>query len=142
MVDPRRTRVRFADLEYDETPDGRCTVRVHLEWKGRKIVGSASGTQIREGKILAAGRAAVQAVAEATDGRLSLSLLGIKAVRAFDGWAIIASVIARSPERSYKLLGAQTCDEDEGGGTVRAAVLTILDATNRIVEKHMADDDS
>ena len=129
----RRTRVRFDDLEYEEFPDGRCQIRVHLEWEGRKLMGEARGTITREGKLRTGAQAALSAVEKASDGRLSLSLLGVKAMRVFDAWVIIASLEGRSAERSYRLLGAQTCAE---GGTVRAAALTILDATNRVFEKY------
>lgn len=130
----RRTRVRFEDVEYEEFPDSRCRVAVRMEWAGRRLVGEATGNLTREGILQTAARAALQTLEEATEERLALSLLGIKAVRAFDGWVIVAAVSGRAGDASYKLLGAQA---SPGEATVRAAVLTILDATNRIVAKYL-----
>lgn len=134
MSESRRTRVRFEDMEYEEFPSSRCKVVVRLEWAGRQYVGEASGMTTREGKLLTGARAALQAIERTTEGRLALSLVGIKAIRAFDGWVIVASVFGRSEPETYKLLGAQATDE---GGTLRGSVLTMLDATNRIIEKYL-----
>lgn len=134
MPESRRTRVRFEDLEYEESPNSRFRVVVRLEWGGCPYVGEASGMMTREGRLLTGARAALQAIEKTTEGRLALSLVGIKAVRAFDGWVVVGSVFGRGDPESYKLLGAQTADEE---GMLRGAVLTMLDATNRVIEKYL-----
>ena len=55
-------------------------------------------------------------------------------VRAFDAWIVITALRAQSSERAYRLLGSS---EAPGEDTARGAVLSILDAVNRVLEKYM-----
>lgn len=135
MVASDRQRLRFRAVEHEDFPDGRCRIRVVLEWReGTTYVGEASGTQTTEGWLRTSAQAALQAAEASTGGRLSLSLAGIKAVRAFDGWVVIAAVRARSVDRSYSLLGAQASHDDEFRSS---AVRSILDAINRVLELYV-----
>jgi hypothetical protein len=130
-----RQRLRFKAVEHEGFPDGRCRIRVLLEWRdGQTFVGEAGGTQTTEGWLRTSAQAALKAAESAAEGRLSLTLAGIKAVKAFDGWVVIAAVRARSDERSYSLLGAQTSREEAFRST---AVRSVLDAINRVLELHM-----
>lgn len=132
---PQRQRLRFKALEHDEYPDGRCRIRVSMEWRdGQTFVGQASGTQTTEGWLRTSAQAALRAAEASTQGGLTLHLAGIKAVRAFDGWVIIAAVRARNTERSWSLLGAQASSDDEFRST---AVRSVLDAINRVLELHL-----
>jgi hypothetical protein len=97
-------------------------------------MGEAQGVLTREGDLRTGAEATLKAVAAATGGRLRLALVGIKAIRAFDSWLVVASVEVRSPDRHYKLIGARTAEADD---MVRGAVLSILDAVNRVVELYL-----
>jgi len=135
--EPQRQRLRFKGLEHEGFPDGRCRIRVLMEWsEAQTFVGEASGTQTVEGWLRTSAQAALRA-AEASAEGLTLQLAGIKAVRAFDGWVVIAAVRARSAERSWSLLGAQTSSDDEFKST---AVRSVLDAINRVLELHVGSD--
>lgn len=106
-----------------------------MEWRdGETFVGEASGTQTTEGWLRTSAQAALRAIEVAAEDRLALRLAGIKAVRAFDGWVVIAAVRARSADRSYSLLGAQTAKDDEFKST---AVRSVLDAINRVLELYV-----
>ena len=61
----------------------------------------------------------------------ALQLVGVKAVRAFDGWVVIARLSGEGP-KSQRLLGAAPCETDEE--LPHAAVQAVLDATNRVLE--------
>lgn len=87
-----------------------------------------------EGEIRASAEAALVAVAQATEGRLELSLRGAKAFRAFDAWMVVVSVNARSTDEDRRLWGACPCADENTG---RAAVLAVLDSTNRILERYL-----
>lgn len=133
-----RTRLRFRAVEHDDYPDGRCRIRVVLDWTDdRTFVGEASGTQTTQGWLRTSAQATLQAAEASTGGGLTLTLAGIKAVRAFDGWVVIAGVRARSEERSWSLLGAQASRDDEFRS---AAVRSVLDAINRVLELHVGED--
>ena len=132
-MDERRTRLRFEEFLLERFPDGRCRAEVRMAWIGaRRFIGEARGIQTMEGEIRASAEAALAAVAQAAGGRVELKLRGAKAFRAFDAWMVVVSVNARSAEESRRLWGSVPCTDENTG---RAAVLAILDSTNRLFEK-------
>lgn len=134
-MDERRTRLRFEEFQLERFPDGRCRAQVRMAWTGqRRFIGEATGTQTMEGEIRASAEAALAAVAQATGGRLELRLRGTKAFRAFDAWMVVVSVNAQAPGESRRLWGAFPCTNEDTG---RAAVLAVLDSTNRILERYL-----
>jgi hypothetical protein len=126
----RRERLRFEGLDYKTLPDGTTRLEVRLEWAGDLHVGRSSGTGTLEGDLRAAAEATLTAAVAASGNVVRLGLLGIKAVRAFDGRVIIAAVEARAEGRHHKLLGAHALTV---GDVPRAAALTVLDALNRVM---------
>ena len=131
----RRSRLRFDDFELERFPDGRCRAWVQTEWtRGQLFNGEAEGTQTLEGEVRTAATATLAAVTSATGGRLSLELRGAKAVRAFDAWIVVVSVKAQSEEEIHRLMGAFPCP---GEDTAHGAVMAVLDATNRIMERYL-----
>lgn len=134
-----RSRLRFERFDSDTYPDGRVRVEVELEWKGgTPFRARAEGIGTLEGKTRAAAEASLEAAEAATEGRLSLELMGVKAVRAFDGWVVIVSVRGQSAHGSYSLIGSTACPD---GRTTRGAAVAVLDAINRILEKYMDGED-
>ena len=65
-------------------------------------------------------------------------LVGVKAVRAFDGWVVVVRLNAEAGGKRLQLLGSASCEgEDE---LIRCAVLAVLDATNRVLERGLGVD--
>lgn len=131
---PSGGRLRLHRVESEPSPDGYARVRVSLDLKGERHLGEAKGVLTREGDLRTGAEATLRAITSATGGRLRLGLIGIKAVRAFDSWIVIASVEARGPDRHYKLIGARATDAED---MVSGAAVAILDALNRVVELHL-----
>ena len=132
-----RKRLRFDDFKLSRFPNGRCKVWVRMEWtEGRTYLGEAEGTQTKQGELQAAAAAAVNAAASAVEGRLGLELKGVKAVRAFDAWVVVASVSAQARGLNLRLLGVSP---SSGSDTSRGAVLAVLDATNRVLARYLGD---
>lgn len=130
-----RSRLRFAEFEKKAFPDGHTTIGVRLEWTENDIFQvQEDGTQTREGETRAAALAVLRAVELATDGILTLELMGAKAVRVFDSWVVIVSARAVADGAEYSLVGSYACADD---ATARGAALATLNATNRIVEKYL-----
>jgi len=129
-----RSRLRFEDLGSRSFPDGRVRIRVDLEWRGTLYSGESRGTDTLEGQTRASALATLQSAQQATRGTLSLELMGVKAIRAFDAWVVIVSVRGRSADDEYSLIGCSACREDT---TNRGACLAVLDALNRILEKYV-----
>ena len=129
------SRLVVEQVDHAVQPDGYGVARVVLEHGDQRHLGEARGVLTREGDLRCGADAALAAIAAATGGDLRLTLVGIKAVRAFDDWIVVSSIEARGAERSHRLLGARAAGPD---GMVHAAVLSVLDAVNRIVEHHLA----
>lgn len=131
----RPERVRFEEFEHQTSQSGRARVRVVLAWGERSFTGEATGVETREGAGRTAAVAAIAAVEAVTGGRMRAELVGIKLVRAFDAWIVITALRAEAPDRSYRLIGSS---EAPGEDIARGAVLSVLDALNRVLEKYAA----
>lgn len=130
-----RQRVRVHSIRSETTPDSRCRVEVELEWAaGTRIKGRGLGTSTQEGKLIAGALAVLEAIEKVTRGMMKLDYRGAKVVRAFDSLVIVVALRAEVPERRYDLIGACQAPGDD---VVRGVVLSVLDATNRILELYM-----
>lgn len=134
-----RQRLRFEELAHASSPNGRGTVAIRLEWCGQVHTGSAEVVETLEGRLRASSLATIGAVRAAAGERLALDLLGIKAVRAFDGWVVVTSLQAETAGRSYRLLGSASCENEPE--LLRAAALSVLDASNRVLERYVRPED-
>jgi hypothetical protein len=123
-----------ARIERSPSPDGYATVKVGLDRRGERFTGESQGVLTREGDLRTGAEATLRAVASATSDQLRFNLLGIKAVRAFDSWIVITSIDARTEDQHYKLIGARAVQAED---MVHGAVLSVLDALNRVVELHL-----
>jgi hypothetical protein len=134
-VEPVRQRLKFEEVLHSGAPDGRCRVGIRLEWCGRTLQASAEGVETQHGRVRAAASATLDAALAAAGKRVHLELIGVKAVRAFDGWVVVVRLNGEASGRTYRLLGSASCEEDSG--LTRAAALSVLDATNRLLERYV-----
>jgi hypothetical protein len=128
-----RGRLRFLDLEFRPSPDGHGTVVVRMEWRGRTLTGEASGIATREGDLRMGANASLATIQAMAGDAVEAELVGVKAVRAFDAWVVIASVRAQAMGRDYRLLGAKAVEEQ--ADLTRGAAIAVLDSLNRVLEK-------
>ncbi|MCH7564308.1 MAG: hypothetical protein IH968_10845 [Gemmatimonadetes bacterium] len=132
LSEPKRERLHFESFILEEFQTGRCTARVRFGWEGGVIyAGEAEGIRTREGQLRAAAHATLQALGAATNGSLNLELVGVKAVRVFDTWVIIAAARGESDGEAVRLTGSFTCEED--GEVAKGAVMALMNATNRVL---------
>ena len=131
-----RERLRFEGFDHDTSPSGRARVRVMLARRAESWSGESAGLTTREGAGRAAALATLLAAKAATGQRLEAELVGIKLVRAFDSWIVVTALRARTPERTYRLIGSS---EAPGEDTTRGAVLSALDALNRVLERYISE---
>ena len=136
--DSPRERVRFEEFDHQTSPNGRARVRVVLAGRSASYAGDATGVETREGASRAAALATLAAAKAATGDRFDADLIGIKLVRAFDAWIVITALRTHAPDRTYRLIGSS---EAPGEDTARGAVLSVLDAVNRVLEKYMPGED-
>lgn len=130
-----RRRVRLDGVAVEVFPDSRYRCTVTLSWLERESFrGVADAPDTQQGRLWAGAEASVRAQAEATQDRLRLHLGGVKAVRAFDVWIVIAQVRAESHEQTYRLIGSVDIPAE---AVAHGAAMAALDATNRILEKYL-----
>lgn len=137
LINENQERLRFQDFQLVRQPNGRTAVSVEMDWtRGRSYRGSAEGNQTLEGEVRAAAEATLQAVSGATDHRLEMGLRGAKAVRVFDSWVVVVIIRGSLDGEFQRLLGAYPCPDED---TPRGAVMAVLDATNRILGRHLVE---
>jgi len=131
----KRERLRFAEFRFARTPSGVCTAEVELEWvDGVTVKGRASGQSSPMGDLRVAAEAALKALESFAGGAMEFELAGIKALRAFDANIVIVAVGVRKGEGPQRLLGSYLAERDP----VRAAVVAVLNATNRLLGNFIA----
>ncbi|MDH3208141.1 MAG: hypothetical protein OEO79_16185 [Gemmatimonadota bacterium] len=135
-----RSRLRFDSLEHVTTPDGSGRVSVRLEWNGEFFEGTVSCLETQQGVLKAASQATLAAtlssMASLSSEQVHLEVVGVKAVRAFDGWVVVTRINGGAASDAYRLLGAAPCEREED--LPGAAVKAILNASNRIIEQRVA----
>ena len=128
------TRLRVESIDYQPGADGTGSVELHLAHALRRSSGHGQGLATREGHMRMGADAALEAIRRATEDRIAPTLVGIKAIRAFDIWLVIVSIEVESGEQTLRVLGAQAAED---ANMVRGAVHAVLDALNRVAEPHL-----
>jgi len=132
-ADIRRRRLYFEDIEVRRSRSQGVTCRVTLRKGDASYVGETEGLESERLRIELAAKAALEAIgkseAEALGGGV-LGLEGCKLIGAFDHEFVFVGITARFERENVLLTG--TAEVKESPET--AAVLAVLDATNRWVE--------
>ncbi len=144
-----RSRLRFDSIDHITTPDGSGRVSVKLEWGGHMYEGTVSCLETQQGILKAASQAALRATlasrGQTSNGNghgpdspaaIDLEVVGVKAVRAFDGWVVVTRINGSRGDERYRLLGAAPCEAEED--LPGAAVKAVLNASNRVLEQRIA----
>lgn len=124
-------RVRFKDFQLSESPSGTCEAAVILGWdSGEQTIGKAQGINSPSGILRCSAEAAISALDELViEYGISLDLLGVKSIRAFDSVVVIVSLTSNMDNKVQRLVGSCIIQED----APRGAALAVLNATNRLV---------
>lgn len=135
-----RSRLRFDGLDHEVTPDGSGIVSVRLEWGGHMYSGSVPCLETLQGVIKAASQATLTATLASRRSNQSrgidLEVVGVKAVRAFDGWVVVTRINGKAGDERLRLLGAAPCEDEDD--LPAAAVKAVLNASNRVMEQEIA----
>lgn len=130
-ADFRRRRLYFEDIEVRRSRSQGVTCRVTLRKGDASYVGEAEGLESQRLRVELAAKAAVEAISRSEkDATAVLGLEGCKLVSAFDHEFVFVGITARFERDTVLLTG--TAEVKESMET--AAVLAVLDATNRWVE--------
>jgi hypothetical protein len=122
-------RLRLAAHRFTRTPAGVCRIEVELEAPdGTCSQGWAQGAAGATGELRLAAEATLQALQRAVGDAQRFELLGVKSLRAFDASVVIVAVETQRLGQPTRLLGCVQAS----GELEHAAVLAVLDATNRV----------
>jgi hypothetical protein len=128
-------RLRFEHFEFQRLASGRCRAKVVLRAAdGRQFSGESEGIISQAGELRCGAAATVRALERVAQPQLTLELLGVKAVRAFDATVVIVSLSTRQAARAARLVGAYLTETDPP----RGAALAVLNATNRVLGNFFA----
>lgn len=129
-LDGPRRRVYFEDVEVRGSRARGVSCRVSLMKDGTSFVGEARGVDGDRARLELAARATCLAIGDADAKDRQFGLEGVRVFEAFDRKFIFVGVTVRHG-REVRLL-AGTCEVMDSAET--AAVLAVLDATNRWLE--------
>lgn len=129
-LDGPRRRIYFEDVEVRGSRARGVSCRVSLMKDGTSFVGEARGVDGDRARLELAARASCLAIGDADARDRQFGLEGVRVFDAFDRKFIFVGVTVRYG-RDMRLL-AGTCEVIDSAET--AAVLAVLDATNRWLE--------
>ncbi|MDE3153168.1 MAG: hypothetical protein KGL93_13050 [Gemmatimonadota bacterium] len=130
-AETRRRRLYFEDIEVRRSRSQGVTCRVTLRKGGSSYVGEAEGLESQRLRVELAAKAALEAIMRSAPEVVGvLGLEGCKTIDAFERDFVFVGITARFERETVLLTG--TAEVKESVET--AAVLAVLDATNRWVE--------
>lgn len=127
---PSRRVVYFEHVEVRRSRTKGVTCRVTLRKGSESYIGEAEGADTERSRCELAARAALTAILQAEGGSRTLALDGCKMVDAFERAFVFAGISASMGREPALLTGS--CEVKDSPET--AAVLAVLDATNRWME--------
>ena len=129
-MDRTHSRLKLEDIDLDPTAEDKCDGKVVVSLPGGEMfTGAAEGPDSPQGQLRCAAEATANALEAATDGRVQLEVLAVRAVDGFDTVIVVVSIGSRVEERLERLVGSCLIK----GQPTRGAVLAVLSATNRLV---------
>lgn len=130
-ADVTKRRLYFEDIEVRRSRSQGVTCRVTLKKGDASFVGEAEGLETQRLRVELAAKATVVALAASEPGVAAvLGVEGCKVIAAFDHEFVFVGITARFERETVLLTGTAEVKES----TETAAVLAVLDATNRWVE--------
>jgi hypothetical protein len=119
--------VRFVRAQFDTLVSGRCAAQVELAGADATYVGRAEGGSIDAEGLRAAARATADAL---QDLGHPVAVNRVEMVTAFGEAAVAVQATAQHEGETRRLVGFCLAGDDP----LRAAVLAVLNATNRFLE--------
>src|SRR6266436_2871846 len=117
-------RLRFQEFGFQRLANGRCRAKVVLTWSdGRRFEGSSDGVSSQTGELRCCAVAAVNALEQAVQPRLTFELLGVKAVRASNART------AFTPSNSNVSRGCTACSNAFTAATAQQRSSPVCDET-------------
>jgi hypothetical protein len=133
---PRR-RVYLARVEMEYPRIGRAIATTVLEWRGELFEARMEGESGPVVELRIAALATIGALEQVLEGELTFSLVGIRALRAFDQDLVVALTRCEQESVDRPLVGISLATQT----LWRGAALAVLNATNRLLGNYLAIED-
>ncbi|MBL0172928.1 MAG: hypothetical protein IPP90_19925 [Gemmatimonadaceae bacterium] len=120
-------RLRLVDCRVEHARGAltRAVVECDGPATGQRTVGRQEGSSCPGGDLRLAALATLDAVTQATCGALTLDLIGVKPLRAFDTNIVVVAVLAHHEGKATRIVGAALAEDDALIGTARATMHAI-----------------
>ena len=130
----REGRLLFVTHRVDSERGHRVRIGVTVEWGGEKFEGEASGADLPRARLDTMAAATLHAIEKAIvalrgEGKVALSVDGVKMVEAFDGQFVLVAIHAIYGRSITALAGAAAVEDTAD----RAVILGTLQAADRWV---------
>jgi len=129
-ADGPKRRVYFEDVEVRGSRSRGLSCRVTLMKDGTSFIGESRGVDGDRARLELAARAACLAIGDADGKDRQFGLEGVRVFDAFERKFVFVGITVRAGRDARLLAG--TCEVGDSAET--AAVLAVLDATNRWIE--------
>ena len=127
-VDDSGRRIKLERFELERNQDEQCTGRAILAWQpGDVFVGTAMSEDSLRGHLRCGAEATARALELASEGRVALEVLAVRAIEGFDTVLVIVSLSSQY-EKGERLAGSCLMK----GQPPRSAAMAVLNATNRL----------
>ena len=126
-----RRRIYFEDVEVRRSRTKGIACRVSLRKGDQTFIGEAEGLENERLRLELAARATIAAIRQAEGDERLVALEGYKVVDAFDREFVFVGVTSRVGRETILMTGSAEVRESPE----TAAVLAVLDATNRWLER-------
>jgi hypothetical protein len=126
--DPRPGRwIQLIGVRCEPDDELHCEVTVALMVEGQKVEATVREADILAARVVAAGRATVEAVDQVLGGDVALCLEGIEEIEINDATGLLAAVRTRKGNERRSLQGSAIVEDSAEEAASRA----VLDALNR-----------
>ena len=127
-------RFLFVSHQVETERSHRLRIAVTVEWKGEAYHGAATGADLPRARLEATATATVRAIEKAAasllgEGKMALSIDGVKSIEAFDGKYVLVAIHAIHGRSITALAGAAAVEDTVD----RAVILGTLQAADRWV---------
>lgn len=135
-MDRTYCRCKLEDIALTNSTNDTCDGKVVVSLPGGlTFTGAAEGQGNPQGKLRCAAEATARALEAATEGKIELEVLAVRAVDGFDTVIVVVSLGSRVEDRVERLVGSCLIK----GQPTRGAVLAVLSATNRLLGRVLSE---
>jgi len=129
IIPTTQKRFRFEKMHFNYDHRLKCGVKVELSFNGSNYSGLWEEADTANNKLRACCKSTLMALESYLDGKCIFSLEGVKVINVFDADIVVVNIKAIGSTLFKTLVGSAVIQEDQN----RAAVLAILNATNRFL---------